>query len=410
MTRVDYRFQDKFDIPSFLIVTMLTIVGFLAIYSSTRNTTFEQGNFVKQIISWGISMAMFVAICYLPVRFIRIASIPAYIGSLGLLILVLLIGRVVGGQKCWIFLGSFSFQPSEVAKLGTVLFLARFLSDSKTDLDKLKDISLAVGIGLLPVGLIMLEPDLGSSLIFFGIILAMIFWRGISLFGLFFVLSPVVCALASLFGTVYFIIALVLVIAILFFFKKDIFLSGSILAVNLASGFFVDYVFNILSSHQQKRILSFVDPGADPLGAGYNSLQAKIAIGSGGLFGKGFLAGNQTQLHFIPEQWTDFIFCVIGEEFGFIGSILVIILFAVLFTRLLKIASSAKDDYLSLVVIGIMTIYLMHFMINVGMAIGVMPVIGVPLPFISYGGSSLLNNMVMFGLVINIYRSRKDFT
>lgn len=410
MERVDYRFQDKFDVPSFLIVTALTIIGFLAIYSATRNIAFEQGNFLKQIISWGISMVVFTAVCYLPVRFIKMFSIPAYLGSLGLLVLVLLIGRVVGGQKCWIFLGSFSFQPSEVAKLGTVLFLARYLSDAKTDLDRLKDIIFAVGIGLIPVGLIMLEPDLGSSLIFFGIILMMLFWKGISLFGLFFVLSPVVCALASLFGTVYFILALVAVLGILLFFRKDVFLSGSIFAINLASGFFVDYVFNILSPHQQKRILSFVDPGADPLGAGYNSLQAKIAIGSGGFFGKGFLAGNQTQLHFIPAQWTDFIFCVVGEEFGFIGGILIIVMFAVLFTRLLKIASLAKDDYLSLVVIGIMTIYMMHFMINVGMAIGIMPVIGVPLPFISYGGSSLLNNMLMFGLVICIYRSRKDFT
>ena len=122
MERVDYQFRDKFDVPSFLIVTALTIIGFLAIYSSTRNTTFEQGNFIKQIISWGISIVVFTAVCYIPVRFIRMVSIPAYLGSLGLLILVLLIGRVVGGQKCWIFLGSFSFQPSEVAKLGTVLF------------------------------------------------------------------------------------------------------------------------------------------------------------------------------------------------------------------------------------------------------------------------------------------------
>ncbi len=410
MSKVNYRFQDKFDVPTFVIVTVLTCIGFLAIYSSTRNTVLEHGNFLKQIISWGASVLIFIGVCSIPVRFLKTITIPAYALALSSLGLVLLVGRVVGGQKCWIFLGGFSFQPSESAKFATVLALALFLSRPQTDLEKKKDILIAIGIGLLPVGLIMLEPDLGSSLIFFGVILVMLFWKGISLFGLFFVLAPVVCAISSLFGVVYFIAALVVVVVILILFKKDIFLSGSILGLNLASGFFVDYVFNILSPHQQVRILSFVNPSADPLGSGYNSMQAKIAIGSGGLFGKGFLAGNQTQLHFIPEQWTDFIFCVIGEEFGFIGSLLVIVLFAVLFSRLLKIATLAKDDFLSLVVIGVLTIYFIHFVINVGMAIGIMPVIGIPLPFISYGGSALLTNMIMLGTVINIFRSRKDFT
>ena len=410
MQKVNYRFQDKFDVPTFAIVTFLTCIGFLAIYSSTRNTVLEHGNFLKQIISWAIAVLVFIGVCSIPVRFFRTIAAPAYAVALSLLVLVLVIGRAVGGQKCWIFLGSFSFQPSEVAKFATVLALALFLSRPQTDLEKIKDIVIAIAIGLLPVGLIMLEPDLGSSLIFFGVILVMLFWKGISLFGLFFVLAPVVCAIASLFGTIFFVGALVVVLVVLIFFKKDIFLSGSILGLNLASGFFVEYVFNILSPHQQTRILSFVDPTADPLGSGYNSMQAKIAIGSGGLFGKGFLAGNQTQLHFIPEQWTDFIFCVIGEEFGFIGSLLVIVLFAILFSRLLKIASVAKDDFLGLVVIGVMTIYFIHFVVNVGMAIGIMPVIGLPLPFISYGGSALLTNMIMLGTVLNIYRSRKDFT
>ncbi|MGE5846901.1 MAG: rod shape-determining protein RodA, partial [Ignavibacteria bacterium] len=215
---------------------------------------------------------------------------------------------------------------------------------------------------------------------------------------------------SSLFGTFPFIVSLVFIAGGIFFFKKDIFVGLSVFGLNLGAGFFTDYVYNALSPHQQKRIMSFMDPSADPLGAGYNAMQAKLAIGSGGFFGKGFLSGNQTQLQFIPEQWTDFIYCVIGEEFGFIGSSLVIILFLILFLRLFRIAINAKDEFLSLVLFGIMSIYFMHFLINIGMDIGIMPVIGIPLPFVSYGGSSLMVNMIMIGIAANIYRTRKNYT
>jgi rod shape determining protein RodA len=149
---------------------------------------------------------------------------------------------------------------------------------------------------------------------------------------------------------------------------------------------------------------------ADPLGAGYNAIQARVAIGSGGFWGKGFLAGNQTQLQFIPEQWTDFIYCVIGEELGFIGSFITLMLFLVIFIKILKIASLAKDEFLSLVSIGILAVYFVHLMVNIGMTVGIMPVIGIPLPFVSYGGSSLMVNMFMLGIVANIYRTRKNYT
>jgi rod shape determining protein RodA len=200
------------------------------------------------------------------------------------------------------------------------------------------------------------------------------------------------------------------VIILLFLFRKDLFFSGSIFALNLAAGFFTDYHYRALSPHQQRRIQSFLNPNADPLGAGYNTIQAKVAIGSGGFWGKGFLHGNQTQLQYIPEQWTDFIYCVIGEEFGFIGSIIVLILFLYLFMRILKIASLTKDEFLSLVIVGILTVYIVHFLVNIGMVVGILPVIGIPLPFVSYGGSSLLVNMFMLGIIANVYRNRKNYT
>ncbi|MFA8343133.1 MAG: rod shape-determining protein RodA, partial [Rhodothermaceae bacterium] len=189
--------------------------------------------------------------------------------------------------------------------------------------------------------------------------------------------------------------------------RKDLFISASIFVMNLAAGFFFDFGFKLLRPHQQKRILTFLDPNADPMGSGYNIIQAKVAIGSGGFLGKGFMEGPQTQNKFIPEQWTDFIYCVIGEEFGFVGSVLVVVLFMILFFRILDITSLAKDNYSSLILIGILTLLFTHFAINVGMNVGVAPVIGIPLPFFSYGGSSLVINMVLIGIVLNIYRNRK---
>jgi len=186
--------------------------------------------------------------------------------------------------------------------------------------------------------------------------------------------------------------------------------SASVFALNLGAGFFADYFYRAFSPHQQKRIQAFIDPMSDPLGSGYNSIQAQVAIGSGGLWGKGYLSGNQTQLQYIPEQWTDFIYCVIGEEFGFIGSIIVLGLFCLVFIRLLKIAASTKDEFLSLLVVGILSVYFIHFVINIGMVVGLLPVIGIPLPFVSYGGSSLLVNVIMLGIAANIYKNRKNYT
>jgi rod shape determining protein RodA len=323
---------------------------------------------------------------------------------------VVVIGRKISGAKSWLDLGPLGFQPSEVAKIGTILAMSSFLSRLNTDIDSFKDILIALAIGLIPVALILLEPDMGTAIVFIGVILTLIFWKGISLFGLFVVLSPGFVAISALFGFYYFLASLLLVIIVLFLFRKDLFFSGSIFALNLAAGFFTDYLYNALSPHQQKRIQSFIDPNADPLGAGYNTIQAKVAIGSGGFLGKGFLHGNQTQLQYIPEQWTDFIYCVIGEEFGFIGSIIVLILFVYLFIRILKIASTTKDEFLSLKIIGIFTVYLVHFLVNIGMVVGILPVIGIPLPFVSYGGSSLLVNFFMLGIIANVYRNRKNYT
>jgi rod shape determining protein RodA len=407
--RIDYKLEDKFDVGLFLSFLILFIIGLAAIYSSTLHNHAASGNFEKQVF-WGLTgLFVFFIVYYLPTTAFRRIAVPSYLFSLFFLIIVLVIGRRIYGQRSWFGFGSFGFQPSEFAKIGTILGLAYFMSRKHIDIETFRDIFISLGIGLLPVGLIFLEPDMGTSFVFFALILIMLFWKGISLFGLFVVLSPGIVALSSLFGPLYFVFTMLLVVLALIFFKKDIFFSGAILALNLGAGFFTDYMYRALSPHQQKRILTFINPGSDPLGSGYNAIQAKVAIGSGGLFGKGFLAGNQTQLQYIPEQWTDFIYCVIGEEFGFIGSFIVLILFLYIFLRIIKIASLTKDEFISLTLIGILSVYFIHTVINIGMVTGLIPVIGIPLPFVSYGGSSLLVNMFMLGIVANIYRTRKNY-
>ncbi|HPO55798.1 MAG: rod shape-determining protein RodA [Ignavibacteriales bacterium] len=404
--RIDYKLNDKFDLSLFSAALILIVMGLMGIYSSTQNTPHVMLNFEKQLFSLGVGMAGLIIIYFLPLNFFKVISLPTYAVSIFLLVVVLLIGKTVGGAKSWIGLGIFSFQPVELAKFASVLALAHYLSKPNINLDNLKDIFITLAIGLGPVPLILLEPDMGSSFVFFGFVLIILFWRGLSVFGIYVVISPVIIAISSLLGTWYFVGGAIIVLALLFYFKKDLFTSGAIMGLNLSTGFFVDYLYNFLSPHQQKRIASFIDPMSDPLGAGYNSIQAQVAIGSGGLFGKGFLNGNQTQLQYIPEQWTDFIFCVIGEEFGFIGSVLLVFLFIVLFTRILKTAVVAKDDFFGIVLVGIFSIYFIHFIINIGMTIGILPIIGIPLPFVSYGGSSLLINLAMLGLVLNVYKSR----
>ncbi len=408
--RINYKLNDRFDLAIIIPLVGLLVFGLLAIYSSTINHPTANGNFSKQVVFLFIAAIIFFVIVNLPQQIFKIVAVPSYLGSLFFLVAVLVFGKTVYGAKSWFGVGNFGFQPSEFAKIGTIFMLAYWFTYKSRDINNFKDIAVALAIGFVPIFLILLEPDMGTAIVFFLITLSLTFWSGISLFGLFVVLSPGIVIAASVFGIYSFIISLLFVVAALFFFKRDLFNSVTIFITNLASGFFFDYVYRVLKPHQQKRIASFLDPNADPLGSGYNALQAKVAIGSGGFWGKGFLKGNQTQLRYIPEQWTDFIYCVVGEEFGFWGSMLVVIFFVIILIRLLKISSLAKDQFSVLVVIGILTTLFAHFAINVGMNLGITPVVGLPLPFLSYGGSSLIVNIIMIAIVLNIYRNRKMHT
>lgn len=401
-------FKEYFDFKTFLIVLALVVIGLVSVYSATY-TAGAAVNFHRQLI-WAVIGFIGMTIALLmPRRLLQDAAIPLYLFSLLMLLFVLAKGKTIAGSTSWIGIGVIGGQPSELAKMTTVLALAAYLSKPTTHTESTKGLIMTSLILLLPVTLIILQPDVGTALVFCAMCPAILYWSGASVFTALALVSPFAVAGAALVSTTGFIVAIIGVLVVLLILKRDFFTSSVVFSTSVVAGVVVQYVYSRLPLYQQKRIMTFLTPDIDPLGAGYNAIQAKIAIGSGGLFGKGFLQGTQTQLRFIPEQWTDFIFCVPAEEFGFIGAIVILGLFTFLLFRGVRIASVARNKFSSLTAIGITSIFGIHFIINVGMSLGLMPVIGIPLPFLSYGGSSLITSLIMVGILLNVYSTRKEY-
>jgi rod shape determining protein RodA len=255
---------------------------------------------------------------------------------------------------------------------------------------------------------ILAQPDLGTAIVFFAMIIPVLYWAGASNFVLVSIFAPMLVAAGALFGTTVFLVTMVIAAVMILLAQNNRFAAGAVFGLTIAVGLSVQTVYERLPSYQQKRIATFLNPESDPLGAGYNVIQSKVAIGSGGLMGKGYLQGTQTQLNFIPEQWTDFIYCVPGEEFGFLGGTVVLLFLGMLLFHGIKIASVSNNKFGSVGAIGIIGIFAAHIFINIGMSLGLLPVIGIPLPFLSYGGSALIANMTMVGLLMNFYANRKE--
>lgn len=402
---------DRFNFVVFISAFSLIAFGLVAIYSATYGNELVSGNFNKQLISACIGIGIVIGIMYMPPKYIAMSSYVFYVIVLIMLVAVIFLGKKIKGQTSWFSIAGFGIQPSEFAKVATVLALAFFLSNKNQDADvtKPRDFFYAVGICLIPVALIMLQPDMGTTLVFLFLLLPVLYWAGMPNYIMFFIVAPAITAVCAFLGTWYFVAAVLFIIAMMFVFKRNILISAVVVCISIGSGFSVNMIYDKLQPYQQKRIMSMFNPESDPLGAGYNVIQSKIAIGSGGLTGKGFLQGTQTQLKYIPEQWTDFIFCMVGEEFGFAGSIAVVLLFFILIWQTIHIAYICKNQFLSICCIGFATIFSFHILINLGMIMGIMPVIGIPLPFMSYGVSFLFSNLVMLGIILNAYRNRKDY-
>jgi len=397
----------NFDFTTFFSIILLTCAGFVAIYSATYAAQMND-RFTPQI--WfavaGLSIAMVIS--FLPVRWLSLIAYPSYFISLGLLVAVMLIGKEVYGQKNWLVLGGFQFQPSELAKLATILAAGRFLGSKDRDMTKIVNLLAVVAIYMLPCGFILLEPDFGSAVIFVGMLFITLLWAGADLFMLVSIALPGAAAVFSLFGPTPELVSVLVAGVILFFiFRRNLILTGVIYGIVILTSFSTNLIYDRLPKHHKDRIQVMMDPSLDPLGIGYNVIQTKMAIGSGGLLGKGFLKGTQTQLRYVPKQWTDFIISVPAEEFGIIGILVILMLYCFVVVRGVAIASSVRSKFSSVVALGIASVWFLHITINIGMSLGLLPVIGIPLPFMSYGGSALLTNLLMAGILMNLYRNRK---
>jgi len=319
------------------------------------------------------------------------------------LLLVYAVGKVGQGAERWLILGPVHIQPSEFAKLATVLAVSKFLSDKYADVNRLKYFLISVGVILVPFILIARQPDLGTSLVFLALVIPVLFWAGLNWFSIFTILTPLLTMILSFNFFSFLFLMLTITIVLILSGKRPIILV-SVFLLNIVVGIITPFLWDQLRPYQQQRILTFMSPEQDPKGAGYQIIQSQVAIGSGGIWGKGYMNGTQTHLRFLPAQHTDFIFSVIGEEFGFFGVSVILLIFMLLIIRLIAIASAIRQSFESMTVIGIATIILIHVIINIGMTIGMAPITGLPLPFLSYGGSSLMANLMMMGIVLNISR------
>ncbi|MBD0334881.1 MAG: rod shape-determining protein RodA [Cyanobacteria bacterium Co-bin13] len=327
------------------------------------------------------------------------------------LVAVIFIGTVGLGAQRWITIGSFNVQPSEFAKLGVIITLAALLSDR--DASTLWGVGKALAVTAIPWVLVFLQPDLGTSLVFGAITLGMLYWANVNPGWLILMVSPLVAMLLFHFSLPAWLVwsAAMGIIAWLTLPWR---LLSTVLATagNLVTGKVGDLLWGLLHDYQKDRLILFLDPDKDPLGGGYHLIQSRIAIGAGQLWGRGFGSGTQTQLDFIPEQHTDFIFSAVGEEWGFIGAMVMLSVFWLICLRLVIVAQNAKDNFGSLLAIGMLSMIVFQVTINIGMTIGLAPVTGIPLPWMSYGRSALLTNFIGIGLVESVanYRRRLKFT
>ena len=411
------KFWKSIDMPIILLYIALVLIGWLNIYAAvfdeSHASIFDlEKNYGKQLL-W-IATALFIGLMVLLIdsKFFSVFSFGIYGITLLMLVAVLFFGKYVNGSRSWFEIGSFRLQPAEFAKFATALVVAKYLS-SGVKMERFSTKISVLGLIGLPMGLILLQGDVGSALTYVAFILVL-YREGLSgivlviglLIGIAFVLS-------LLFAKVAILISIAIITAILLYnFRRKkkiipVIIAGAALVATMVVGF--SYVFNnVMKQHHRDRINNLVGKEIDIKGAGYNVNQSKIAIGSGRLIGKGFLNGTQTKYDFVPEQSTDFIFCTIGEEYGFVGSVVLIGLFLALLLRIVFIAERQRSSLSRIYGYGVASILFLHLFVNIGMTIGLVPVIGIPLPFISYGGSSLWSFTILLFILIKLDANRQN--
>ncbi|MCX7757064.1 MAG: rod shape-determining protein RodA [candidate division WOR-3 bacterium] len=379
------------------VVIILNIIGLATIYSAGGSNYF-----FRELIWTILGIGILLATVKIPVRLWENFSIHIFILTFLLLVLVLIVGG--GPANRWFDLGFFNFQPSELAKVAIILFIAQRWAHKKIAFN-MKDLLIPIVAALSYALLVLLEPDMGTGLIFLPVLAGMMFWHGISMFQIFLLFSPI---FSFIFGfSIYLWIGYFVGFAIITYRKTTVVSWLIALMTNILAGLSSPIIWANLKEYQKARIIGFLSPWLDPKGMSWNLIQSQIAVGSGRIFGKGFLSGTQKKLAFLPNRETDFIFSTLSEEFGFVGAILTLTLYFFLLYQIYKIAQKTQNEFARLVAIGIFLVFSYQIIVNIGMVLGLLPITGIALPFLSYGGSSLIVSYLMIGLAIRIYKENQ---
>ena len=400
-------------LPFLVPVVVLSLFGVAMIYSAgvlNIPSPVTQGLWIRQAIILAGSIVALLVVSRIPVRWLEWTAMPIYIMAVGLLAVTLVIGTGSGtaeGVRSFLDILGFRIQPAEAAKVATVLALARLLSTRESSPQHLRDLLVPATVVGVPLVLVLRQPDVGTAMAFVAIFFAMVYWARTPWPLIVFAASPGVALILS-FNTIAWSIGFIVLLVGLYLYRYRLYLveSLSVIAANLAAGAIAQPLWNWLSEFQRNRLLVFLNQDMDPQGAGWQLIQSKVAVGSGGILGKGFTEGTQKRLDFLPEQHTDFVFSVVGEELGFIGTSLTLLLFGYLFFRMIQIAEESRRLFAGLFVFGIMGVWMTHTVVNIGMTVGVVPITGIPLPFISYGGSFLLMSWLAAGMVVAMASDR----
>ena len=378
----------------------LSFIGLIALNSiSHQNTTIIQNPFYKQLFFLFIALFSFSFSFITPKYIIHKYAFIIY--GVGIFIVILpFFGSAHAGTYRWLNVGlPFNFQPSEFAKIFSVIALARYLSDNNLKIQKFNSIILPILIALFPALIVLNQPDLGTALVMLSIVFPMLYWAGARPFYLFLLIAPILSILTA-FNVILFSIWAFIIAIVIFYARTKIITGVGYFFGNIFFGLFARPIWDMLNPYQQKRIITFLYPEKDPLGAAYQIIQSKTAIGSGGFFGKGWGYGTQTHLKFLPVQESDFILSVIGEELGFILIAIILITFGYLLNTIIRYSFLSKDKFSSLILLGLGSIIFAHVFVNAAMTVGLIPVKGLPLPFISAGGTFLVTSYVMVGLIM----------
>jgi rod shape determining protein RodA len=397
------------DWPLVAIALLLSTLGIAMVYSAgvTDMPTVAAGAYKKQIAWFLVAVVGAFAASRASVRFVEWLTIPAYAFTILLLVAVLIPGLGSGAGtaasvKGWLTIGGVRLgQPAELAKLTVVLMLARVLASRRDPPKTLLDLWQPAVVVFVPWALIMAQPDLGTGIVFIGIFFAMLFWSGVSWPLLLLLASPAV-SLVLAFSTKLWGAWFLLLLALVLWYKPYLVEGIVLVLANVVMGVLAPLMWEKLAPYQQKRLLVFLDPSIDARASGYHVIQSQVAIGSGGLWGKGWLDGTQKRLAFLPAQHTDFIWAVVGEELGFIGVTIALSLFLALFLRAVRTAARANDSFSSLVAFGLAASWFVHVAENIGMTLNLAPITGIPLPFFSYGGSFMLASWLAIGILVRI--------